>query len=108
MTPPTAQKKQYPLRRNWSVHPGELMLEEFQERGYTQAQAARELGYSAKHINQVIKGKADIGPELAWALGQWLGTSTHVWLRMQADHHAWKIDQANGTRTKARARGVAR
>lgn len=105
MTPPTAMKKLYPLKKNWGVHPGEFLLEELQERGYTQAQASRELGFSLKHINQVIKGRADIRPDLAWSLGQWFGTSTNLWLRLQADHHAWKIDQERGTRSRARARG---
>lgn len=106
MSAPTSGKKLHRFRPDWSIHPGELLAEELAERGYTQAQACRELGFSAKHMNQVIKGKADIGPEMAWALGQWLGTTTAFWLRLQADHHAWTVDQKNGTRSKARARGI--
>lgn len=85
-----------PWRPDWTVHPGEILGEELETRGVSQAQLARETGVSPKHINEVIKGHSGIGVEFALTLGEYLGTSAELWLNLQQAydlHHARKARQ---------------
>lgn len=84
---------------DWCVHPGELLLEELDERGWRQADLVAMTGFTAKHINQVIKGKAHIGPAFAIALSEAFGTSAQLWMNLQA---MWDI-----ATERARQRGIA-
>jgi HTH-type transcriptional regulator/antitoxin HigA len=42
---------------DWVSPPGDSILDMIDERKWTQDQLADRLGYSAKHVNQLIKGK---------------------------------------------------
>lgn len=75
-----------------TMTPGDVLLSMLQARGWTQAQLASEIGYSAKHVNQVIKGKASVGPAFAWHLSRWSGVPTATWLHLQADYDAAWIE----------------
>ena len=73
---------------DYATHPGEVLAEELAERGLLQADLCRATGYTAKHVNQVIKWKAAIGPAFAVALERALdGPSAQFWLNMQAARH---------------------
>jgi addiction module HigA family antidote len=72
-------------------HPGELLAEELKERGLTQTAFAREVGYSQQHISDICRGRRDISPVMALALGLALGTSADLWWNLQA---AYDLHQA--------------
>lgn len=83
-----------PWRPDWVMHPGEVLGEELIERGLSQADLARATGFSPKHINLVIKGKADIGPEFAIALEIALdGPSAEFWMNLEV---AYRLGLARG------------
>ena len=42
---------------DWVLPPGESILDIAEERGWTQAELAQRLGYSEKHMSQLINGK---------------------------------------------------
>ena len=48
---------------DWASPPGDTILDMVEERGWTQAELAARLGFSHKHVNQVIKGKAPLTEE---------------------------------------------
>lgn len=79
------------FRPDWAVHPGEILQEEIDERGMTQVELAGALGFSAKHVNMLIKGNADIEAPCAVRLERVLGISAELWLGLQQAydlHHA--------------------
>ena len=46
-----------PFAPDWVLAPGESVLDLAEERGWTQGELAQRLGYSEKHISQLINGK---------------------------------------------------
>ena len=73
-----------PFTPDWVSPPGDTILDMIDERGWTQADLAARLGFSPKHVNQVIKGKAPLTEEAALRLAQVLGTSAGFWLMREA------------------------
>lgn len=76
---------------DWTSPPGETLEELIEMRGWTQAHLARELGWSLKHINQVVKGRTGISVELALALERLDFATARFWLHRDAD---WRLDAA--------------
>jgi HTH-type transcriptional regulator/antitoxin HigA len=69
-----------------AVHPGEMLREALQERGWSQADLSRRSGLTQKHISRVVTGQAGIGTEAALAIEAATGISARVLIRMQADY----------------------
>jgi HTH-type transcriptional regulator/antitoxin HigA len=46
---------------DWVSPPGDTIADLLEERDWTQAQLAQRLGFTEKHISQMINGKASIG-----------------------------------------------
>jgi transcriptional regulator with XRE-family HTH domain len=44
-------------------------------RGVSQTQLARDLGYSAKHVNQMLQGNAGISIEMLFRIMRYLGVA---------------------------------
>ena len=75
-----------PFAPDWVSPPGDTILDMVEERGWTQAELAVRLGFSPKHVNQVIKGKAPLTEESALRLAQVLGPSAGFWLTREAHY----------------------
>jgi antitoxin HigA-1 len=74
--------------------PGEVLKGLFLEpRKIGVAALAEAIGYSRKHVSQIVNGKARIEPVMAARLGKTLGTSTDIWLDLQAAVDAWDANQ---------------
>jgi HTH-type transcriptional regulator/antitoxin HigA len=73
---------------DWTARPGSLLQRELDAQDVSQAQLAARTGFSAKHINLVIKGHAPLSPDVAVTLEDVLGTSADAWLRMEASFRA--------------------
>jgi antitoxin HigA-1 len=66
-------------------HPGEVLLEEFLVPGrITQTAFARRLGWTRGRLNELIKGKRGITADAALDLAGAPGTSTRLWMNLQA------------------------
>jgi HTH-type transcriptional regulator/antitoxin HigA len=87
-----------PHRLDWTVHPGEVLLDELRERRISQTELAQRTGFSLKHINQVIHGRAALRPALALAIEDATDIPAHVLVRIQADHDLWEAAHAAGER----------
>ena len=73
-----------PFAPDWASPPGDTILDLIEERGWTQADLAARLGFSQKHVNQLVKGKVPLTEEAALRLAQALGTSAGFWLTREA------------------------
>ncbi len=85
----------HPFTPNWVSPPGDTIADLLEERDWTQAQLADRLGYTTKHVSQLINGKAPITEETAIKLERVLGSTTRFWLNREAQYRAQlaKIDQ---------------
>ena len=73
-----------PFAPDWVSPPGDTILDLIEERGWTQVDLASRLGFSHKHVNQLIKGKVPLTEEAALRLGQVLGVGAGFWLTREA------------------------
>lgn len=77
-------------RPAWAVHPGEILQEEINERGMTQAALAELLGCTYPHVNRICRGHVDIEAPFALRLEKALGISAELWLGLQM---AWDLHE---------------
>src|ERR1700690_3305542 len=71
-------------QRDWTVAPGELLVEALEERGMSQSELARRMGRPVKTINEIANGKAAITPDTAIQLELTLGVSASFWNNLEA------------------------
>lgn len=72
------------------THPGEMLLGEFLEpAGISRAELARRMGKTPASINELVKGKRGVSPELALLLADVLGTSAEFWMSLQMSWELW-------------------
>lgn len=75
-----------PFAPDWVSPPGDTILDLLEERDWTQQQLADRLGYSLKHVNQLIKGKVPLTEDAAIRLQNVLGASVGFWLTREAQY----------------------
>lgn len=71
---------------DWVAVPGESVNDLLEERGWTQADLATRTGFTAKHINLLLKGNAPITEETALKLERVLGSTARFWLSLEAQY----------------------
>ena len=86
---------------NWASPPGDTIFDLIEERGWTQANLAVRLGFSHKHVNQLIKGKVPLTEEAALRLGQVLGAGAGFWLAREARYRERMVHLESATRHAA-------
>ena len=81
---------------DWVSPPGESILDMAEERGWTQAELAQRLGFTEKHISQLINGKVSLSMDATQRLERVLGGTVEFWLAREANyqHHKARIDAA--------------
>ena len=68
----------------WAVHPGEILREEFlAPMGISAYKLALELRVSPPTVNDIVREKRGITPEMAARLARYFGTSEQFWLNLQ-------------------------
>jgi addiction module HigA family antidote len=73
-------------------HPGEILLEEFlKPAGLTQAAFAAKIGWTRARLSELIHGKRGVTADAAIDLAEALGTSSKLWMNLQA---TYDIDRA--------------
>ena len=78
---------------DYAVPPGRVLEEELEARAISQSQFARLCGLSAKLVNEIIAGKAPIGPETAGQFDRVLGGGPDIWLRMESTYRLRSAQQ---------------
>jgi len=83
-----------PLERR-PIHPGEILREEFvPEYGLSVASLAEAAGVSRQSMNELLRERRAVSPEMALRLGKLFGTSPEFWLNLQRNVDLW--DAARG------------
>ena len=68
----------------WAVHPGEILREEFLgPMGISAYRLSVELRVSPPTVNDIVREKRGITPEMAARLAKYFGTSEQFWLNLQ-------------------------
>lgn len=68
------------------IAPGEVLAEEIATRGVPQWELAARLGYPAQVVNEIIRGKQAVTPDIAIALGKVLGGDPQFWVNLETDY----------------------
>jgi HTH-type transcriptional regulator / antitoxin HigA len=69
---------------DWVSPPGDTIADLLAEKGWTQTDLALRTGYTKKHINELVVGKASITPEAALKLETALGGAAAFWLTRES------------------------
>lgn len=68
-----------------AIHPGEILHEEFLvPMKISQYRLAKDLGVSARRINEIVQGTRAITADTALRLSRYFGLSERYWLNLQA------------------------
>lgn len=70
--------------------PGETILDIIEERGWTQSELAKRLGYTEKHVSLLLNGKVPITLDAAQRLERVLGSTPDFWLALEANYQKHK------------------
>ena len=82
-----------------SVHPGEVLLEEFlKPMGISQNRLALNIGVPARRINEIVLGKRSVTADTALRLAKFFGDSAEFWLGLQAQYDLDVTAEALGGR----------
>ncbi len=87
-----------------TIHPGEILAEELEERGFTGSSAARALGIPQSRISNILRGRTGITADTALRLGRWLGTGPELWLNMQKEYELRVAEASVGREIEATVR----
>ncbi len=85
-----------PLMRR-PTHPGEMLREDFlPDFGLTASKLAAAIHVSRQSVNQLLRGRRSVSPEMALRLGKLFGNSPEFWLAVQRAVDLWDAEQAIG------------
>ncbi|MCC7001699.1 MAG: HigA family addiction module antidote protein [Gemmatimonadaceae bacterium] len=78
-----------PLERR-PIHPGEILREDFlPEYDLSVSALAESLGVSRQSVNELLRERRAVSPEMALRLGKLFGTSPELWLNLQRNVDLW-------------------
>lgn len=80
-----------------TVHPGEILREELDERGWSQIEFAEIIGRSYQLVNEIVTRKRGITADTAKALGAALGTSAELWMNLDSAYQLKQADAVSPT-----------
>lgn len=81
--------------RRRPTHPGEMLQEDFiPDYGLTVAGLAEAAGVSRQSINELLRGRRALSPEMALRLAHLFGNSPEFWLNAQRAVDLWDAAQA--------------
>ena len=75
------QKRKF--QPDWISSPGDTIRDLMEERNWNQLELAKRLGFTTKHLNQLVKGKASLSEDTALRLERVLGSTTTFWLNRE-------------------------
>ncbi len=82
-----------------SVHPGEVLLEEFlKPLGLSQNRLALNIGVPPRRINEIVLEKRKVTADTALRLARFFGTSSEFWLGLQSQYDLDIAAEALGER----------
>lgn len=98
-----------PARRLHSIHPGEILLEEFLEPlELSQYRLAHDISVPPRRINEIVHGKRAISADTALRLARYFGTTDRFWLNLQARYDLEQERDSLGSRLEKEVRILRR
>ncbi len=83
------------------THPGEMLREDFlPDYGLNVAGLAAALGVSRQTINELLRERRALSPEMALRLARLFGNSPEFWLNAQRAVDLWDAQEAIGTKVE--------
>jgi addiction module HigA family antidote len=85
------------LKSAIAFHPGELLLEEIEERNLKKTDFAKSIGLLPGNLSELFSGKRNINARIAVNLEMALGISAEYWIGLQSAynlHIARKLEHA--------------
>lgn len=83
------------------THPGEMLREDFlPDYGLTVASLARALEVSRQTVNELLRERRAVSPEMALRLARLFGNSAELWLNAQRAVDLWDAQQAIGAKVE--------
>ena len=77
------------------THPGEMLREDFMPGyGLTVAGLAAALGVSRQTVNELLRERRAVSPEMALRLSRLFGNSAEFWLNLQRGVDLWDAEAA--------------
>ena len=89
-----------------SVHPGEILKDELEELGVTQATFARQIDVPPNRVGQIIAGKRSVTGDTALRFGHWFGVEPQFWLNLQSQFDLATAERRNGEEIRALPKAV--
>ena len=83
------------MNTSWIEHPGFYIKEEMEARGWRQVDLAFILGISENAVNEILKGKRGISPDMAKALGEAFDVSPEFFANLQKSYELSKAQDPN-------------
>ena len=81
------------------THPGKMLLEEFvKPLNLTQTEIAHLLGVSYPRLNEIIKSRRSVTPDIALRLSRVLDMSADFWLGLQQEWDLWHAMNSPGAK----------
>ena len=83
------------LMKRRPTHPGEMLREDFlPDFGLTATSLAEAVGVSRQSINELLRARRAVSPEMALRLGRLFGNSPEFWMNAQRAVDLWDAAQA--------------
>jgi addiction module HigA family antidote len=83
------------------THPGEMLREDFlPDYGLTVAGLAASLDVSRQTVNELLRGRRAVSPEMALRLARLFGNSPEFWLNGQRAVDLWDAQQSIGDKVE--------
>ena len=80
------------------THPGEMLREEFlPDFGLSVARAASLLHVSRQSVNELLRERRGVSPDMAIRLARLFGTTPQYWLNLQRNVDLWDGSTCTGT-----------
>ncbi len=77
------------------THPGEMLREDFLgDYQLSVSQLAEAVGVSRQSINELLRGRRSVSPEMSLRLARLFGNSPEFWLNAQCAVDLWDAGQA--------------
>jgi antitoxin HigA-1 len=86
----------------WAIHPGEILRDEFLvPLNISPYRLSIELGVSPPTVNEIVREKRNITPEMAARLAKYFGTSEQFWLNLQDAYSVYQFKKTHSKELKA-------
>jgi len=90
------------------IPPGEILVEEFMKPNrISQNRLARDLDVNPARVNDIVHGRSSITAPVALRLAKYFGTTSELWMNLQADYDLRRARAADWPRMEKRVRVLA-